>query len=460
MPYRINNKNQVVFYRHDGSGNSTPVLWLPEDDSSIGLSAGFYNLTEHDGSDDNGIALDINESTAIAGARGEDVGEEEAIVWTISGGTVTGTLIDFSSSAFDEEEPSLAHGLNNASPPTVVGFAYLLSHACGLEKPFGVTFGSTPQLLSLITDHEHGRALSVTTDSTPLAVGTVHYDCNIEPNHDSGVVSIEWEGTAVDEEIPRVTSNMGSQPLKINEAGNIAGWAREFYASSPGSLVVAAYWEDGASAAVELGNFDAHDSIEQTMAYGMNETSPLIVVGQSITANRARAWFQDEFGDWDDEDTDLVINLNDVLLADCSSAWLLREAFDVSDDGWIVGWGLVNGIARGFVLEPDGLTCSADLASFTTGNIHCPDGSVDVLDLFLLLANWNTDGVGADLASPLDDVDVFDLFVLLGAWGPCSNPLGFIPEDEQDCMDEYGFGEENRDKLEACLEAVWLMNNQ
>lgn len=54
LPFRINNKNQVVFYTRDSSGDNTPWLWLPEDDSSIGLDAGLYELTVEDGSETGG----------------------------------------------------------------------------------------------------------------------------------------------------------------------------------------------------------------------------------------------------------------------------------------------------------------------------------------------------------------------------------------------------------------------
>ena len=60
--------------------------------------------------------------------------------------------------------------------------------------------------------------------------------------------------------------------------------------------------------------------------------------------------------------------------------------------------------------------CPADLTNNSGGG---PDGSVDVFDLFVLLANWNLNGPGADLAAPNDIVDVFDLFVMLDAWGDC-----------------------------------------
>ena len=54
------------------------------------------------------------------------------------------------------------------------------------------------------------------------------------------------------------------------------------------------------------------------------------------------------------------------------------------------------------------------------GNIDGdPGNQVNVDDLLLLLSNWGTDGVGADIAAPLDIVDVNDLLALLAAWGPC-----------------------------------------
>jgi hypothetical protein len=60
-------------------------------------------------------------------------------------------------------------------------------------------------------------------------------------------------------------------------------------------------------------------------------------------------------------------------------------------------------------------SCPADL----TGPGGQPDGQVNVSDLFLLLANWNTAGQGADLAAPTNIVNTADLFVLLAAWGVC-----------------------------------------
>lgn len=123
LPFRINNKNQVVFYTRDASGNYTAKLWLPEDDSSIGLDRGVYELTVEDGSDEDGIALDINESTQFAGGR-DDNGTEKAIVWTISGGTVTGTLIDFTGTDFSGSN-SRAHGIQDGDRRVIARFGVL-----------------------------------------------------------------------------------------------------------------------------------------------------------------------------------------------------------------------------------------------------------------------------------------------------------------------------------------------
>ena len=115
-------------------------------------------------------------------------------------------------------------------------------------------------------------------------------------------------------------------------------------------------------------------------------------------------------------------------------------------------------LQHGFVLEPDGLTCTADiLPAFGTLPI-VPTVIVDVHDLFVLLANWTLDTFTDFTGDHTTDVN--DLFYLLARWGTCEAPLGFVPESVEDCIDMFGLGEENRDKLNACLEAVELMEGQ
>jgi hypothetical protein len=47
------------------------------------------------------------------------------------------------------------------------------------------------------------------------------------------------------------------------------------------------------------------------------------------------------------------------------------------------------------------------------------DDVVDVQDFLVLLANWGTDGPGADIGEPYDEVGITDFLGLLAAWGPC-----------------------------------------
>lgn len=476
LPFRINSKGQVASYRSVTVDQPPPLqplfefepqLWLPEYDAAIDQGPALINLSSPAGFDPYGIALDINESTQIAGASGTvQGGDLFAAVWTFDANNdLVQTSLDFSSSVFEDDRWSHAHGINDESPPNIVGRAQFKdTQECGSPpdptfnpQAFIAELGSTPVKLPIDfdpnVDFHWSRALSVNSATSPESVGDVFDDCEDTGPEDIAVFPVHWDGN--DGLIARPDPNYGSQALKINEAGNIVGWGREVIQAEPlETAVIASYWEDGASSPVELGNFDAFDDFEQSIAFGANETSPLMVVGASITAAHAYAWLQATNGQWDSSDTSLVIDLNDVLFGDCggeNGEWVLREAFDVNDDGWIVGWGLRNGQPRAFVLVPTSqwTTCMADLS-------ECPDGNVDVFDLLILIANWGTSGTGAGLSSDgggAGVVDVFDLLELLKAWGVCGQTTGQVPETAQDCYDKF---HSDPEALEQCLFAIEL----
>jgi hypothetical protein len=138
------------------------------------------------------------------------------------------------------------------------------------------------------------------------------------------------------------------------------------------------------------------------------------VVGWNLTTLNPLLWERDgSTGQWND-----VVDL-DVAVCDCPDDWDLREAHDVNDSGWIVGWGGHNGQVRAFLLRPVD-QCPADLDG---------DGDVDNQDLTLLLAHWT----GNNFCSNCDDlccsclgdinldckVGIQDLTPLLGAFGFC-----------------------------------------
>jgi hypothetical protein len=69
----------------------------------------------------------------------------------------------------------------------------------------------------------------------------------------------------------------------------------------------------------------------------------------------------------------------------------------------------------GPVLDP----CPADIA----GGKGAGDGSVNIVDLLMLIADWGASNSPADIAgsdgTPDGTVDIADLLTLIAAWGPC-----------------------------------------
>jgi len=83
---------------------------------------------------------------------------------------------------------------------------------------------------------------------------------------------------------------------------------------------------------------------------------------------------------------------------------------DLDGDGDLDAFSNGGGTGERVYFNTD-MMCEADIAGV--------DAMVNVTDLLELLANWGTDGAGADLAEPIDTVNVVDLLELLAAWGPC-----------------------------------------
>jgi hypothetical protein len=127
------------------------------------------------------------------------------------------------------------------------------------------------------------------------------------------------------------------------------------------------------------------------------------VVGFDILMTTRRAWIQPR-------------GLGDLVLLETwiedhggsvPDTYTLEVCQAISADGTtIIGHGFLSGGWKVTI----GWPCVGDLND---------DDVVDVQDFLVLLANWNTDGPGADIAEPLNVVDVADFLGLLAAWGPC-----------------------------------------
>ncbi|MDO8960691.1 MAG: PEP-CTERM sorting domain-containing protein, partial [Methylophilus sp.] len=134
----------------------------------------------------------------------------------------------------------------------------------------------------------------------------------------------------------------GSWAYDINESSQIVGFARR-----SDDYIHAAIWSD--NKIKDLGTLGGDFS----SAYGINNRGQ--VVGMStevgIFETYATLW-----------DGDSIINLNDYLdNSYTQDGWILREALEINDSGWIVGNAFNSnlGLTKGFVLsvsqvpEPD-----------------------------------------------------------------------------------------------------------
>lgn len=92
-------------------------------------------------------------------------------------------------------------------------------------------------------------------------------------------------------------------------------------------------WRDGAI--LDLGSLGG----TQTNPQHINDQGEIVGASRSATPNRAFLW-----------DKGVMVDLNTLIPA--NSGWVLLQANCINASGQIVGNGLLNGQARGFLLTP------------------------------------------------------------------------------------------------------------
>jgi uncharacterized membrane protein len=132
---------------------------------------------------------------------------------------------------------------------------------------------------------------------------------------------------------------------------------------------------------------------------------------QTVTGDR-HAVVADSTDPFGTPDTWTLRDLNHFLPPEVELK--LVEATAVGAHGTIVGWGLLDGVERAFLLRPGPGFCPADLDD---------DGVVGFSDLLLVLAKWGVlpGGPGSDRADVVCDgvVGFNDLLAVLSTWGAC-----------------------------------------
>lgn len=122
-----------------------------------------------------------------------------------------------------------------------------------------------------------------------------------------------------------------SHAYDVNELGHVCGWSQVGW--SP--IASRAYlWSDGVMK--DLGSAGG----EYSGAYALNDHDE--VVGMTSRADGQYVAFRWREG--------RLVDLNTLLPE--GSGWLLQSAYDIDDDGVIVGEGLLNGESRAFAMRP------------------------------------------------------------------------------------------------------------
>jgi uncharacterized membrane protein len=478
----INNANQAVFTAMV-SGKKHAMLYLPV--GAYDLAAGVHDLHVLAGAaitGDESAAHDINEAGIVVGWA-EIQGEQRAFVWRLD----IDPFLFIDLDTFSAGDSSTAFAINNDTPfPIVVGDGNL-DGDCGcdpeifddvIRRAFALELEDPPvqldQAALLLQDPNLGSCQSNTwgRDVKSLAALTVAgfstfhgEDCAAPFGCGARNAGTAWidpaqgsneEGVALAFLPPTHHEDFGgTQSRGVSDTGAMVGYG--YTAASSTCKQHAVYWDtDTVLVPVDLGEATGIDASSQSLAVRINNNeSPetLQAVGwQLASPDRAFLWECDGvcnlLANWSATD------LNDTI-QHCSDFWLIRQAHDINDDGWIIGWADANehGPAdfRAVILFPEQdceVCCFADL--------DC-DGNVGVPDLLILLGSW---GPCPAPPAPCDaDLDcdgvvgVKDLLLLLAAWNTCEMTApSEIPKTVQDCYNK--FYPQDMEALLACIETL------
>jgi hypothetical protein len=392
----------------------------------------------------------------IAGQAGG--AEGDAFVWTLAGGAVTITNLNSFSHPPDIIQARVARSIADGNTPAVVVGAALADGECNpggqpVETmiAFHAKLDGSNQLAALVLPMDNFDTSSAARDvnfapQPPPGQGVGPFPdiagysddelCIEHITCESTNDALVWENSALPAmslaKILHANGNPvgGAKALGINDAGDLVGYSFDEPSNPTQCIRNATLWTAPNQGLVVLGDQPPLTANEATLANAINNASLRQIVGMNESTNTARLWEQAPGGGWQP-----VLNL-DTAACDCipptpgaPSAFVLREALDINDSGWIVARGQVfpGGSEHAYLLRRVS-DCPADLNG---------DGQVNAADLAILNGNLglcasdpqdlccdclgNLDGDGGN---GVYDVDRFDHMILVGAYGPCP---GFGP---------------------------------
>ena len=325
----INSDGQVV-YAYLASG--TPHAWYWSPHTEYGLAGNAVHTI--DSTSNASVARDINDAGNIAGYSASG---RKATLWTPASGSFgTPTLFATANSE--------AHALSNDNPPHVVGVRHLTTTCDSTferDEAFNWTVGGAVTALAPLSPFagEHSIAYDIRRNGADVIVGNSE-ECTRAAACELLFAGTGWDDTPASAVLSyngirttafaRTTFGQG-----VNDDGKVVGWV--WFKPTNQSIdcdPTATYWPSYSSTSpVDLA---AHLSPanDTSRAFAINSLTNPQVVGVNTTTDHGILW--EYSGSWSSVDLDS----SPSIIAACSdSAWEVREAHDINDNGWIVAMG-------------------------------------------------------------------------------------------------------------------------
>lgn len=277
------------------------------------------------------VGLGINNSGQVVGYSNTS-GAERGFIY--SGGVMTplGSLTGGSSNAYGINDGGQAVGSSVASNGRLHAVLYGPS-------------GSPTDLGTLGGPESHAYAISNNGQVAGYASALVTYiDAYGNPYVVEETHAFLHSGGVMND-LGKLSGATYSYAYGINNSGQVVGWSGNAFLYSGGIMT-------------NLGTLSGWDI---SRAYGINDQ------GQVVGA----AYIQDPLGPFYEQprafifDDGMMTNLNSLI--DPGSGWTLQEARDINEFGQIVGWGLLDGQTRAFLLTPTAVPLPGAVWLFGSG---------------------------------------------------------------------------------------------
>lgn len=429
----ISGSHRIVWTLQAVGGLEHPAMWL--DCAEGDIASRVAVVLRQGGSPIWGGALGINSSHSVVGfiRKGDAAGISwaRAFVCKASGQDVSewrelGTL------AVEATSSSFAYGIDDRQPPSVVGEAHTDwnciddDHANQIVGAF--LFNSdvsieAPELVDLgySGHYQHATARDVAGSIERRIAGSTE-SCYLDGCYE-GQFGVAWEGVS---STLLQAQGGGARALGVNDEGTFVGTAQVSLYQGGECTFVAVVWEDSTSALVQLPQPAGEPSLESGHANRVSSPRNGWRTAVGSLGDAAVKWESSSTGVW----------VGHRLQSQVSTAfrWQLTEATDVSDDGWIVGYGwspneVPGGPQHAFLLKP--ILCVGDLDR---------DGVIGGVDLTLFLDALAIGSGLADLGMS-GQASGADLALFLGNWGITCEATGCPAMDESSTSDRRAQGE-------------------